>query len=216
MKPINFTDHDIKATLSGIKTQVRPIVKPIKGGWEPNGKRTTAFADPTDCWFEWTKPMPLGNIQTALSRCPYGKAGDRLWVREAWRDWGPGVTPDQPRIEYRASEGRLHHAQIPANWKHSGDRQLHWMPAKHMPQWASRITLEITDVRIQRLQDISEADAAAEGVVDDWRSSVIGERGSFQILWEIHNGRRPGYTWNDNPFVWVIAFKQLSTLEAVP
>lgn len=127
------------------------------------------------------------------------------------------VNPAQPAfsVTYKATD----------DWDdHIDDRGFGWRPSIHMPRWASRITLEITGVRVERLQDISEADAKAEGItvlplqnVDDpsaWWQSSPGENqartpiASFRNLWDSINAKR-GYSWESNPWVWVIEFKHL-------
>lgn len=124
-------------------------------------------------------------------RCPYGREGDRLWVRETWRQ-GPNG------IEYRADDDR--HPLPP------------WKPSIYMPRVVSRVTLEIASIRVERLQDITEEDAKAEGVAA-WAAAYCSRRPEdelyarayFELMWNQINGER-GYGWESNPFVWVIAF----------
>ena len=125
-----------------------------------------------------TRRIVKPNCLSKLS--PYGRTGDRLWVRETW-----GHNPEGPGYVYR-SDGDF-------DMKFHGDR---WRPSIHMPRWASRITLEVTGVRVERLQDINEEDALAEGVEHAFRS-----------LWESING--PG-SWDANPWVWVVEFRRVS------
>ena len=139
-------------------------------------------------------------------RSPYGGPGDRLWVRETWAPAGYSVLPTL----YRAD----------------GDEQPtldgRWRPSIHMPRWASRITLEVTGVRVERLQAITEADAVAEGLenhgggelADAWWPEHDGlaqagatPREGFRVLWEAING--PG-SWAANPWVWVVSFRKLA------
>jgi hypothetical protein len=130
-------------------------------------------------------------------KCPYGLPGDRLWVRETW---GPRITngepdPRQQYVKYRADD--VDDSPCDENdWHEWEDR---WRPSIHMPRWASRITLEVTGVRIERLQDISEADARAEGVVDTL---------AFEELWDSINGSG---AWDANPWCWCISFKPLAS-----
>lgn len=140
---------------------------------------------------------------TGSLRCPYGQPGDRLWVRETWclRPEGYG---------YRADNN-------PDN------NPLKWGPSIHMPRWASRITLEVTGVRVERVQDISEEDARAEGIratrlshgsvvyhTDSYPTPNIygSAQERFVNLWHSINTPR-GYPWESNPWVWVVAFKVL-------
>lgn len=125
--------------------------------------------------------------------CKFGKVGDRLWVRETWAaphafdGHTPAFIPRDARIHFLATEDR---------------GGLRWRSPIFMPRWASRITLEIKSLRVERLQDISEADARAEGSDDN--SSAIWGPGGFWDLWEGIHG--PG-SWEENPFVWVIEFE---------
>jgi hypothetical protein len=145
------------------------------------------------------------------AKCPYGKPGDRLWVREAWRalskydDWAPVRIPSDADIQCVADYPIL-------PW----DSRLR--SSLHMPRWASRITLEITDVRVQRLQDITEEDAIAEGaprcVMDDegkfYESTKGTHRCGFAGLWAHINGAD---SWEANPFVWVLSFQRIEKQE---
>ena len=196
-RPILFSAPMVRAILNGTKTQTRRAVK----------DRHIDSAPPA-CIFQWLR-----------ERCTYGQPGDRLWVREAFMHepadycWEASVSiPCRPaETVYRAD--------------HDGDtRGAGWKPSIHMPRALSRITLEITGVRVERLQDISEADAIAEGVhpggaclPDDDTSSFsrIGPvcNASFPVaryaaLWESINGAG---AWEKNPLVWVIEFRRLTT-----
>jgi hypothetical protein len=124
-------------------------------------------------WHWWTADNRLGS---KVARCPYGQPGDRLWVREAWAYVDDEV---DGRLEYRAT------CELAG---------VKWLPSIHMPRWASRITLEITAVRVERLQDISEDGAKAEGVPD---------RNAYHKLWEQINGAGSAVA---DPWVWVVEF----------
>jgi hypothetical protein len=123
-------------------------------------------------------------------RCPYGEPGARLWVRETFTAHGAFGTDG--RIAYRAdaSGGKEPHG-------------LNWKPSIFMPRKASRITLEIVGVRVERLQDISERDAIAEGVE---RDAMCGPCSWYQMIWEKINGKG---SWAKNSFVWVLEFKRI-------
>lgn len=136
-------------------------------------------------------------------RCPYGQPGDRLWVREAWsRDEEDGA------LFYRADVGTGNEAD---DWQRNiddGASGYRWKPSILMPRWASRITLEVTGVRMERLQDISEADAVAEGVSGKRTADAdFSAREAYSVLWEQING--PG-AWDANPWVWVVEFKRVT------
>lgn len=189
-RPILFSAPMVRAILAGTKTQTRRVVKPRDLAWmdEHQGLREPCNAE----------------------RCPYGRPGQRLWVREShwWfkdePDHSCGYYPPKltrEDVEYRAD---------------GDDGRKAWRPSIHMPRWASRITLEITGVRVERLRDISEADAIAEGItrdrdghgwqVEDGRHYSDDPRESYASLWETING--PG-SWGANPWVWCIAFKRV-------
>ncbi len=118
--------------------------------------------------------------------------GDSLWVRETWASVND-LMHNLDDIIYRADGN--------AGWKHG------WRPSIHMPRWASRITLEVTDVRVERLQDISKADALAEGALEAVEVGYIGSmtcdqaRQAFAELWDDLHKHRPGLSWDDNPWV---------------
>ena len=138
--------------------------------------------------------------QTRRTSERYGKLkpGDRLWVKETFGDNGCLSCS----THYRADE---------PNWKaESLNPNSRWYPPNHMPRWASRITLKVVSVRAERLQEISEDDAIAEGTTP----SIVGSdldylryRAGFQTLWESINGKKPGKNWESNPLVWRIEFK---------
>src|SRR5690606_20772737 len=161
-----------------------------------------------------------------IGRCPYGQPGDWLWVRETWapmcREADPYCwceTEEQRKrnhyIEYRADTGNPRPGDWPADIP-AGEEVPRWRPSIHMPRWASRITLEITDVRVERLQDITEADIIAEGCTVDavarWAgvpwSDMPTLHHAFRVGWDRLNARR-GYGWDANPWVWAITFRRL-------
>lgn len=184
-RPILFNGEMVRAILDGRKTQTRRVMKvPPK------------MVDGVGIVYESDK-------------CPYGQAGDRLWVRETWGT-NPGNEHVKPsdfvhngaHIYYKADD-------IKMNWQVE-----RWRPSIHMPRWASRITLEVTNVRVERVQDISARDIRAEGI-----DLTISEKNTvhayhvksylqshFRRLWDSINAKR-GYSWDSNPWVWVVEFK---------
>lgn len=240
-RPILFSAPMVRAILSGAKTQTRRVVKPQPTqerdllwwwfGGRGQERRSSTLHDTPD---------------GLLERCPYGAPGDRLWVRETWycdnyteRDFDAArvghVTPRadaeiiaewRESLYYRAdtASGRGSCCElIPecmcAEYKtSSGRRRSPWKPGIHMPRWASRITLEVTSVRVERLQAITEEDARAEGIEPLWRTRKIypskyaadvstqSFRDGFYTLWCEINGDD---SWSANPFVWVVQFKRL-------
>jgi len=204
-KPILFSAPMVRAILDGRKTQTRRIVKPQP---EWNGLRGN-FGEFTWGSREMITPYEMRKL------CPYGKPGDRLWVRERWAAW---TTPsheypgDCDQIECPPSEmqeryGTTRHDCV---YFADGPNYSKWRPSIHMPRWASRSTLEITDVRVQRLNEISDADAFAEGVATERRRESTWYAGKakemFRDLWSSINGSD---SWDANPWVWAITFKKL-------
>jgi hypothetical protein len=197
-RPILFSAPMVRAILDGRKTQTRRIVR---------GNRATltlVHRDPVEgrWWGE-----PGGWIKS-----PYGAPGDRLWVKETHASTrqeqaGTGAVrwlhPSGKKCGaiYRATAAQDEAPMLGFVGK--------WRPAIHMPRCLSRITLEVTGVRVERLQAISEDDARAEGV--SWDCSAIGPRAkatvTFKILWDSINAKRA--PWNSNPWVWVVAFRRV-------
>lgn len=142
-----------------------------------------------------------------ILRYEFGRPGDRLWVRETHALIWPGEFPPEDMrlcsVEYRADTGAKYPGEWPADAGSNPDCPK-WSPSIHMPRWASRLTLEITDVRVERLQDISEADARAEGV-QPLQMDNGSYLPSFEGLWDTLNAKRA--PWSSNPWVWVISFK---------
>lgn len=182
-RPILFSSEMVQAILDGRKTQTRRIVKP-----EPHaGVRWSPVV--VEGYGGWTD----GHGRPLRGR--YGAPGDRLWVKETWRTAAEFLSQcTGPKdICYRASASEFRSEFGPK-----------WRPSIFMPRWASRITLEITEVRAQRLQNISPADAESEGV-----ACVLGQAGAiahFRQLWNRVNGPQ---SWDMNPWVWAISFRRV-------
>ena len=235
-RPILFNTEMVKAILAGTKTQTRRIIK-IQ---PPNAEyRISTLAETTDRsrkklegqhhWVIYDHDKhSIKEDQDKYFRSPFGYVGDRLWVREAHTFrvqhycGESGCDCDDISIRYEADNSSDMisgaHKDIPDNWGFEGGRLR---PSLHMPRWASRITLEITNVRVERLQDISEDDAKAEGV-DIFRVQLGelnpilvpgGHRGTdcpkegFNSLWDSINGAN---SWSENPWVWVVEFKRVN------
>jgi hypothetical protein len=223
-RPILFSTPMVKAILEGRKTQTRRI---LKANFHPDTFRVTLM-DTTD----GVIAIPRDDSDRMLGervKCPYGKIGDRLWVRETWGDvTGAFQDADELRnVAFKADEsvwncyGQMVYLE---QLYQSGIYVDKWRPSIFMPKFAARLWLEITNVRVERLQDISEADAQAEGCRN--KSDVIGSehvsgywgngqpsaysryayKTTFQLLWYSINGQE---SWDANPFVWVIEFKKL-------
>lgn len=221
-RPILFSSSMVRAILDGSKTMTRRIIRPQPTHFNPAGTPR--------------RVVPNGGPSESIC-CPAGEPGDRLWVRETFS--GPHCMD--------ASDGCK--AVPPSKW---GDCSRIWYwadgnptegdwtrprPSIHMPRWASRILLEITAVRVERLQDISEDDARAEGIERgkdfpgwyrgplDGDSAGLAEAGrhfkiptafpklAFRALWESINGPK---SWAANPWVWVVEFRRVETTEVKP
>jgi hypothetical protein len=203
-RPILFSGQMVRAILEGRKTQTRRIVKP-----QPTKDYVTLMPLSGELVGVTKHGGPIDN--RGWLHCPYGKPGDRLWVRETWGKVHYEGVDESPTIFYRADER-----------DQERDELTRWRPSIHMPRWASRINLEVVSVRVERLQDISEEDAMSEGIesweergVDDaqdyYRDYVTGghvynAKDSFRSLWQSING--PG-SWEANPWVWVVEFKRI-------
>jgi hypothetical protein len=191
-RPILFSAPMILALLAGTKTQTRRVVKPQPRGPNPPDARVFDFYDGRGKWKgAYDRKLGEGN---ALRLCPYGHPGDRLWVRETW-------AAEAGAYFYRAD----------------GRERLVWRPSIFMPRWASRILLEITEVRVQRVQDSSAGDCVAEGVNPtgtDPCDIADSAKDRYRDLWDSINGKRPGCAWADNPWVWALTFKRLPSCPA--
>ena len=180
-RPILFNDEMVRAILEGRKTQTRRVVK-------PQTTEVDRFGNPL--WGE------EGFREYRKHKCPYGRESDRLWVREAHQIDNPHTTG---KVCYRATE---------ASRKVLAHK---WRPSIHMPRWAARILLEVTDVRVNRVQDIGEEDCLKEGIPSG--NTLLGKRYHFGLLWNSINEKR-GFGWDTNPWVWVVEFKVLETAAA--
>ncbi|HBP0696565.1 TPA: hypothetical protein L5Q50_000351 [Pseudomonas aeruginosa] len=203
-RPILFNDQMVRAILEGRKTVTRRVVKP-----QPDF--LGSMVDPN---------TPFKTLDAGLHAritCPYGEPGDRLWVREAWAADAQvdAIAPSD------LSQGEPIWYPADLSVRQTGCSMIskgRVRPSIHMPRWASRILLEITAVRVERLQDISEEQAQAEGVkgeqCDHARQACadIGcwgdtAKGAFGFLWESLNGEG---SWAANPWVWVVEFKRVT------
>lgn len=189
-RPILFSGPMVRAILDGRKTQTRRVMKPQP---EYRAKRKLQWSWGTRQWLNGHTPTDhCKHCSMWNSENPYGQPVDRLWVRETF-----AVCADN-NIFYKA-DGK------PDPWD-----GIKWKPSIHMPRKASRITLEITGVRVERLQDISPTEACKEGIFED--GNYCSEPplpypvATFKKLWNSING--PG-SWVANPWVWVIEFKKL-------
>lgn len=217
-RPILFSGPMVRALLNGRKTQTRRVA--IKTS-QPDIVVPCDF-DSTDALLE------IENRRSGMRQwkpCPYGKPGDHLWVRERTELTTDNCEPGALAIRYLADGTSLDVGTLQSDTPGLVD----WIngrwsrPSIHMPRWASRINLEIVSVQVERLQDISEADAIAEGmerwcIGDGWRDLTLSAdeelagapplptaRDAYQRLWESINGPR---SWAATPWVWVIEFRR--------
>jgi hypothetical protein len=211
-RPILFSGPMVKAILEGRKTQTRRILKPqVESEWLEWLIYVNADGDHRYYGQDGEPTMHI-NTDKELpddGECPYGKPGQRLWVREAWTTLDQDYLPagkDGCRVTYRAD-----HFDPDGD----GPGELRWYPSIHMPRRYSRVTLEVTGVRVERVQDITEEDCRAEGVppipVEFLRTFGMGTdsnyRSRFELIWKSINGPE---SWAVNPWVWVIEFKKLT------
>lgn len=182
-RPILFSAPMVRAILDGRKTQTRRI---------------------------WKHYQPMANLDpdTFKRACPYGVPRDHLWVRETFSKEADG------RLVYRSDKSAIYSTSgkirgslfyLPSDYE-----PIRWRPSIFMPRWASRITLEIVSVRVERLRDISERDAKAEGVCETCNcldAVIITSTDHYRRLWDSINGKT--HPWSSNPWVWVIEFRRI-------
>ncbi|WP_312582428.1 hypothetical protein [Atlantibacter hermannii] len=203
-----FNGEMVRAILDGRKTQTRRIIQSPAKNMQASGKKVIEYRDPGDKWYGEHVYSMRNQSGTwcdytrdqFLAKCPFGAVGDRIWVRETWTHESIDAESGSYSPDYRAT----------ANGQPLDCR---WIPSIHMPRWASRITLEITDVRVERLASISQEDAAKEGYpanpepyggsMDKWLW--------FRQLWD---SIYPEQSFSHNPWVWVIEFKRVEGSEA--
>lgn len=243
-KPIIFSGSMVQAILDGRKTQTRRVIRGLGnrphydrllGEWtlsEPPCRYTGTElwqmrgASPSVGDWIWILQTAADDFATYPLKCPYGKPGDRLWVRETWnRD-----ERNEDCLFYAADYAIVPHPKAhtvkPATYPGC-------KPSIHMPRWASRINLTVLDVGVERVQDISEEDAIAEGVGHGFQMNAgwpdyqhIDKHGvcsltqdtarmSFASLWDSINAKR-GFGWDVNPWVWVVTFRIASEISQTP
>ncbi len=200
IRPIIFNSEMVKAILDGRKTQTRRVIKPQPEivDKEPRyEKYTWAF------WSDEIRKYRNGLIVESK----YGKPGDRLWVRETWAGIKGGaaciageIQEFEPSIVYKVDGFNY-------------NKELKWKSSIFMPRWASRITLEITDVRVERLQKISEGDIKKEGfTLKGFEVQSLSHQRRYRMEWFMtlwNSLAKKGFKWNDDPWVWVISFRRI-------
>lgn len=212
-RPILFSGAMVNAILSGAKTQTRRVVK-------LNAAGRVQLAG-----HQWHPDDP-----EAFNACPYGKVGNRLWVRETWQPFRRRSPEQEAKISAWFAKGdhskfmdeqdewspmpdgemSAMYAADFGDWAFDVDSDLKpWKPSIFMPRWASRINLEITGVRVERLNGISVEEVIAEGLSSYLREqdACVDLKEQFETLWDKINGKK--HPWASNPFVWVIEFKRV-------
>ncbi|MBF0675544.1 hypothetical protein [Pseudomonas sp.] len=232
-RPILFNGPMVRAILDGRKTVTRRVIKLQPDTTEERLRELGAWVEGLTISQHLNNAWRAGFIPVT---CPFGEPGDRLWVRETWGvishawdeqgnmvDWSPD-RPATPIRELPFGQGyysghAIYAADGPMEWAGDddggGEPRSAWKPSIHMPRAASRILLEITDVRIERLQDITYEDAVAEGVYRDssrvWTATDEGgachkyPEPAFRDLWQTTGG-----DWDANPWVWVVEFRRIT------
>ncbi|MGH6076652.1 hypothetical protein ACRFNI_05165 [Klebsiella pneumoniae] len=200
-----FNGEMVRALLSGRKTQTRRIIKDCTVGRDQISKFIQIEKKFIGCY-------PEDVPELIRECCPYGIPGDRIWVREAFRVHSRAT--DVATLVYKASERNSWTEQthrVPVAVCNKPATPEKWTPSLHMPRWASRILLEITGVRVERLKSISDRDALREGCSTADMKSGDCVADVFARLWASIYGDE---SWNSNPWVWVIEFKRIEELTA--
>lgn len=216
-RPILFSGQNIPPIIDGSKTQTRRIVN-FKRIAKQSGCRsgTLAYSDTFKSWAVFGG----SEADVCLVNCPYGKVGEILWVREShylYGRWHKNGTTKRGKQKWRFAYVKSLGVKFPDDppeviCKKKTESGWFKRSSLFMPFWACRIKLEITKIRVERLQDISEEDAIKEGVTIENDPAYIAAFGkdtaklTYQILWESINGHG---SWEKNPFVWVIEFKRI-------
>lgn len=196
-RPIIFTGESVRAILDDRKTQTRRTrgleeINKFPDWWQVRQKSADEWVFVTD--------QTCPGVEVV--KCPYGKVGDGLWVRETWRYSaimgisGSETNSEKWSIAYRAGGGKI----VPEQARMYGRGFHKWTPSVHMPRWASRIDLVNTNIRVERLQEISTMDCVAEG---------YNSFGDFATAWDAINGKR--YPWDGNWWVFVLEHERIKS-----
>jgi hypothetical protein len=206
-RPIIFSAPMVRAIVENKKTQTRRIVN-------PQSEHGVVWCRAQERWAEMDYE---GYCSCCPVKCPYGEVGDQLWVRETV-ELVNSTTDYFHDVLYLADGARVPISSISTLDVDGFNKWLDGKPKRasiHMPRWASRLTLEITDIRVERVQDITEEDAWAEGCTHEMHDGeIINVDDVYRLLWDSINGKKQGCAWQDNPWIWAITFKLLIGKEA--
>ena len=201
-RPILFSGPMVRALLDGSKTQTRRIAKDLNE-WHAEENpidKCSVIDGVAHCDVQ----VFVDDVITFEFPCRYGRIGDRLWVRETWMPFDDDHRIGDCKYAYRASTSS-DGEDIRKEYVRLG-RKYQWRPSIHMPRAASRLTLEITDIRVERLNAITPEDAVKEGIAEWATEKKLNGywTTAFSRLWESINGEG---SWAQNPWVWVVEFK---------
>jgi len=231
VKPINFNAEMVRAILEGRKSQSRRPVKGVPGGTVKVSTRITTSVISRIKYMFWAENEWLNTEKS----CPYGKVGDRLWVRETWQGIYSSEDPEtgfvdevmeacldtvkEHRSKWAGSYYQVAYSADGWDAEDAEERGFKWRSPVTMPQWASRITLEITGVRVERIQNVTDAKVRAEGVLPVHHLDSVDYFPGFatrmvELPVEVFPGKwdaiyeAKGFGWDANPWVWVIEFER--------
>ncbi len=225
--PIIFSTEMVKAYLERRKTMTRRVMRPQP----PANAVMKQHSKYPNCWLPYTTDGRLMNSCQGNRKndcgwyCPYGQVGSKLWIRETIAEWqGTIESVKNGDLDEAAALDYIVYKAGAKDWAgilkdKSYGHPWNVRPSIHMPRWASRITLEIKELRVERLQDITEEDAKAEGIESSklgtdywnffdgkgwWNSAIT----AFSYLWDSLNAKR-GQGWEKNPWIWCISFRRV-------
>lgn len=215
-RPILFSDQRVRALLAGQQSQTRRIMKSHPFGPVQDNHEGCYGIDVKHNHLQGNRVMSMENLSL---HSPHGQPGDRLWVRETWR--GPVIAPDEV-ADYQSDPAAFNtrsYCRYRADTQAFGNEETAghsgWQAGIHMPRWASRIDLLITRLRVEKIQDISDADILAEGVQFDshflnnffsQQNDTVSPKEAYRKAWTAQYG---GTSWEVNPWVWVIDFERI-------
>lgn len=222
-RPILFSTPMIRAILAGRKTMTRRVVKPqpvFAQIYEYKGKTLYEGENRTWCWKNHVSPDSWNEVDWLTQFAPY-QPGDHLWVRETFRRWHEeadggccGCEPEYCRHCPPIPKVPFCYAADCDGYIDEETRReygVKWTPSIFMPRSASRITLLVTAVRVERLQEISKDDVISEGCYGgtEYPANHRSAVNTFRNLWQSLNAKRPGCSWEDNPWCWVVEFEMM-------